>query len=147
MIPKIYGLALGAGALALSAALIFLNSEVWSGSTGRSNIAQGKLVYDRLCASCHGVALEGQENWRTRRADGKLPAPPHTVDGHTWHHPDSILFGITKYGLKNIAPEGYQTDMPAFEGILSDYDIKAVISYIRSTWPDDIQKRQQGMGK
>ncbi len=147
MIPKIYGLALGGGALTLSAALIFLNSGGWGGFTDKPNLAQGKLVYDRLCASCHGLALEGQENWRVRRADGKLPAPPHNVNGHTWHHPDSVLFEITKYGLKNIVPEGYQTDMPAFEGILSDYDIKEVISYIRSTWPDDIQKRQQGMGK
>ena len=30
----------------------------------------GKNVYAENCASCHGIALEGQANWRQRDADG-----------------------------------------------------------------------------
>lgn len=51
----------------------------------------GKKVYDANCASCHGVKLEGEENWRERGPDGLLPAPPHDETGHTWHHPDALL--------------------------------------------------------
>lgn len=28
-----------------------------------------------------------------------MPAPPHDDSGHTWHHADDVLFGITKHGL------------------------------------------------
>ena len=34
----------------------------------------GRVVYAENCASCHGVALEGQVNWRQRGADGCLRA-------------------------------------------------------------------------
>jgi len=57
-----------------------------------------------------------------------LPAPPHDASGHTWHHPDSDLFGITKHGLGPYAPAGYQSDMPAFGGTLSDEEIAAVLA-------------------
>ena len=62
-------------------------------------VSLGKQVYAQNCASCHGVALEGQANWQQRDADGYLPAPPHDETGHTWHHPDSYLFLLTKYGI------------------------------------------------
>ena len=52
----------------------------------------GKAIYAENCASCHGVVLEGQANWRQRDAEGYLPAPPHDETGHTWHHPDPYLF-------------------------------------------------------
>ena len=41
------------------------------------NIVDGEENYQAHCASCHGVDLEGQPNWRTMKADGSLPAPPH----------------------------------------------------------------------
>ena len=62
----------------------------------------GRVVYAENCASCHGVALEGQDDWQQRDADGYLPAPPHDETGHTWHHPDPYLFLITKYGIEDI---------------------------------------------
>ena len=62
----------------------------------------GRVVYAENCASCHGVALEGQANWRQRDADGYLPAPPHDETGHTWHHPDAYLLLMTKYGIEEM---------------------------------------------
>ena len=41
------------------AAIDYRNGEV---------VAQGKAAYAELCASCHGSGLEGQANWRERRA-------------------------------------------------------------------------------
>ena len=41
----------------------------------------GTLVYNNNCASCHGINLEGQEQWRQPDADGYMPAPPHEKMG------------------------------------------------------------------
>lgn len=107
-------------------------------------VARGKAIYDRYCAACHGASLEGQPNWELRLANGRLPAPPHDASGHTWHHPDSVLFGITKFGLVpgKYAPPKYESDMPAFGQQLSDEEIWAVLAYIKSTWPDKILAAQ-----
>jgi len=105
--------------------------------------AQGRVLYARECASCHGADLSGQPDWRQRKPDGRLPAPPHDASGHTWHHPMSMLFDMTKYGLvPPLAPEGYVSDMPAFAGTLSDDEIRDVLAYIESTWSEDIRARR-----
>ena len=100
-----------------------------------AQIALGQKIYVQECASCHGLQLEGQPNWRRRLPNGRMLAPPHDESGHTWHHPDEVLFGITKHGLvPPYAPAGYESDMPAFAGKLSDAEIRAVLAYIRSHW-------------
>ncbi len=106
-------------------------------------VALGQGLYAKACASCHGVNLEGQADWRIRRADGRLPAPPHDETGHTWHHPDDQLFAMTKFGPAAFAGlDDYKSDMPAFEGVLSDREIRAVLAYIKSTWPAEVRARQ-----
>ncbi len=103
-------------------------------------VLNGSRIYDENCASCHGANLEGQPNWRARDADGRLPAPPHDESGHTWHHDSEALFALTKYGIAAVINNpDYQSNMPAYEDILSDDDIIAVLSYIKSTWPDEIR--------
>jgi mono/diheme cytochrome c family protein len=110
-------------------------------------VARGKALYERYCAACHGTRLEGQPNWQERLPTGRMPAPPHDASGHTWHHPDSVLFGMTKYGLVpgKYAPPHYESDMPAFGGTLSDEEIWAVLAYIKSRWPPEIQRAQAEM--
>jgi mono/diheme cytochrome c family protein len=109
------------------------------------SLATGRIIYDQHCAACHGRNLEGQPNWRERPPNGRLPAPPHDASGHTWHHPDDVLFGITKHGIGAYAPAGYESDMPGFDGKLTDDEIRAVLAFIKSTWPPDIQARQAAM--
>jgi mono/diheme cytochrome c family protein len=98
----------------------------------------GKRLYAANCASCHGKNLEGQPNWQNRNQDGRMPAPPHDSTGHTWHHADALLIELTRFGLTKIAGPDYKSDMPAFDGVLSDREIVAVLSYIKSTWPKKI---------
>jgi mono/diheme cytochrome c family protein len=124
----------------MSAALIVACSDAPlppSGADPRdaAKVALGAKLYAANCAVCHGARLEGQANWRERLPSGRLPAPPHDEEGHTWHHTDEVLFGITKYGVTpKYAPPGYQSDMPAFADKLSDDEIWAVLSFIESHW-------------
>ena len=51
------------------------------------------------------------------------------ASGRTWHHPDRVLFAITKNGVvPPHAPAGYQGEMPAFGGSLSDEEIWAALT-------------------
>jgi len=99
-------------------------------------IAQGRQVYADQCATCHGADLAGQPDWRTPLPSGRLPAPPHDASGHTWHHSDEILFRIVREGTAAIVGGGYESDMPGFADALSDAEIRAVLDYIKSTWPE-----------
>lgn len=105
-----------------------------------AQLALGEKAYAQHCAACHGAKLEGQPDWRRKLPNGRMPAPPHDDSGHTWHHPDDVLFGITKRGVGRYAPPGYESDMPAFAGTLSDGEIRAVLAFIASRWSPEVQK-------
>jgi len=106
-------------------------------------LMEGEAIYKAECAACHGARLEGQPDWQTRRADGRLPAPPHDASGHTWHHPMPQLVAIVKHGMvPPNAPEGYASDMPAFAGKLTDRQITHVLAWIESRWPAEIRAQR-----
>ncbi len=109
--------------------------------------ARGQALYAMHCAACHGANLEGQADWRQRLPSGRMPAPPHDDSGHTWHHPDKVLFGITKEGLVpgRYAPPGYASDMPAFGKTLADQDIRAVLAFIQSRWSSRVWQAREEM--
>ena len=141
-------LLVGVGILLTVAVIFYLSSPAKKAETSisllpndRSVTSLGVSVYGDNCASCHGVALEGEANWRQRDADGYMPAPPHDVTGHTWHHSDSYLFLMTKYGIEKMIGKKYPNNMPAFEDKLTDEEIIAALSYIKSTWPSRIKRR------
>ena len=129
------------GAIAVA---LFQEGKILADPANPQQVARGEVIYARHCAACHGPRLEGQPNWQEKLPTERMPAPPHDASGHTWHHPDSILFGITKHGLVpgKYAPPKYESDMPAFAGQLSDEDNWAVLAYIKSTWPDKIRNAQ-----
>ena len=135
----------------IAAALVTVAALGVAGCSERSGPApfelmEGENIYKVECASCHGKRLEGQADWRTRRADGKLPAPPHDASGHTWHHPMEQLVAITKFGMvPPNAPENYVSDMPAFAGKLNDQQIANVLAWIESQWPAEVRTRRAEM--
>lgn len=87
----------------------------------------GQPLYQQNCASCHGDAV-------TRPP---VPfAPPHTDDGHTWHHPDRNLVDWILDGVP------LATAMPEFRGQLTEDEVKAVLAYIKTFWPERIQEQQ-----
>ena len=106
-------------------------------------ISVGQRVYAQHCAECHGARLEGAADWQIQDEGGAFRPPPHDADGHTWHHSDRILIEAVALGGSRL-PEGIggSSDMPAFGEVLTADEIAAVLSYIKSSWPEDIRAIQ-----
>jgi mono/diheme cytochrome c family protein len=126
----------------LFAVAIFAATPAFADDPDPATIQQGQQIYASNCATCHGANLQGQPDWKHRLANGRMPAPPHDVTGHTWHHSDRDLFNLTNLGVAAVMGDGYESDMPAFGGKLSDDEVKAVLDYIKSTWPTRAQEAQ-----
>lgn len=96
--------------------------------------------YNFYCAHCHGVEGGGQPRgegpgtveWT--ESLGYHTVPLHNSEGHTWQHPDQVLFEVIKYGIEsplNLYP------MSAHGDRLSDDEIWAVIEYMKRFWTDE----------
>ena len=147
---------IAAGAAALAAALALGAWFLLRGVDGDPPLADasdpelvtlGAAVYREHCAACHGRNLEGEPGWRRRRPDGTLPAPPHDETGHTWHHPDELLFRLTREGPAAVAGKGYRSTMPGFAGVLDDREILASLAYIKSRWPRRVREAQERLNR
>jgi len=113
---------------------------------GGADIAQGARLYGEACAACHGPDLEGQPDWQIVGPDGIFPAPPHDGNGHTWHHSDAVLFAYVKLGGAQALAEqgvtGFASGMPEFGSRLSDREVRDVLAFIKSKWPDRARAAQ-----
>lgn len=139
---------LGGVAIAVVAVTVLLWSQGAGAQTAEllpyqdaAAVRRGAELYQNYCASCHGDQLQGQANWRERDGEGYLPAPPHDVTGHSWHHGDAQLLAITRQGTAALVGSGYRSRMQGYEGVLSEQDILAVLAFIKSSWPPEIIER------
>ncbi|KAA9009490.1 cytochrome c [Histidinibacterium aquaticum] len=114
---------------------------------GGRDIDAGAALYAEHCASCHGAELEGQPDWQSPGPDGVLPAPPHDVTGHTWHHDSQLLLDYVRLGgaaaLEARGVSGFESGMPGLGDQLSESDILDILGFIRSTWPEHAKRVQQ----
>ena len=136
---------IAAGTVAAVFWLVGTQSAAEETPLATTDIVRGEALYAENCASCHGANLEGQPNWRVRGPDGRLPAPPHDETGHTWHHDDALLFDYTKFGGRELMVQRgmeFDSGMPGFADSLTDQEIRDILGYIRSTWPEDIREMQ-----
>lgn len=140
-------LGIGVAGLGLGLGWPWLAAHVVSDDASAATIALGKRLYAKRCATCHGVGLEGQRDWKRPLPSGRMRAPPHDASGHTWHHPDGVLFRITRDGPAAIVSRGYQSDMPAFGKVMSDGEIRAVLAFIKSIWPERERQYQAEMSR
>jgi len=89
-------------------------------------ISLGKTVYDQRCATCHGGQGEGKPpNW-----------PP--LAGNQSIQMESAVNAI-RMVLNGGYPPGTEGNprpygMPPFAGLLSDNEVAAVVSFVRTTW-------------
>jgi mono/diheme cytochrome c family protein len=111
-------------------------------------MAQGKKVYEQICAACHGADGMGKPG----------QAPPLTGSEIVTAKGYSRLAHIPLLGLNGpIEIKGQQMSFPsgmaAMGAALSDADLAAVLSYIRTSWgnkadvvmPEDIKGVRAGM--
>lgn len=96
-------------------------------------VAQGREIFIRHCAVCHGKDAAATPNWRRPDAAGNYPPPPLNGSAHTWHHPLPVLRETIQQGG---APLGGV--MPGFAGKLSEQETDAVIAWFQSLWSDEI---------
>lgn len=100
-------------------------------------ISSGEVLYQQNCASCHGINGEANPGWE--QAKGKEAAPPLNGSAHTWHHSMEQLTRTIRQGSIQIGGS-----MPSFESKLSDQNIKHIIAYFQSKWPDNIYQQWAG---
>ena len=102
-----------------------------------SMVLTGEAIYNKNCVSCHGPTGQGlAKDWKVKDENGNYPAPPLNGTAHTWHHsPAQLLYTINKGGVEM----GGQ--MPAFEKRLTEEEKKALIDYMYSLWPKEIQEK------
>ncbi|MBL6080126.1 cytochrome c [Belnapia sp. T18] len=126
----------------LAGTLLALRAEAAEPGAG---LARGERLYAAECASCHGRALEGQPRWWQADAAGQVPAPPLDGSGHAWQHPDAQLYEFIAHSMVSVAGPGYRSAMPAFAGRLAEDDIRAVIAFIKSRWPEGTRAAQTAL--
>ncbi len=100
-------------------------------------VAEGRALYETYCAVCHGADLAGAANWREPDTDGGYRPPPQDGTGHTWHHSDRLLTELVKQGGQSA-----RSRMPAFEGILSDGEIRSILAFFKSVWSEEARTFQ-----
>ena len=88
--------------------------------------AAGQAVYARICITCH-------------QANGKgLPGVFPPLDGSDWvkGNPETIVKIVLKglQGPVTVSGQTFNSQMPAWQSVLKDADIAAVVSYVRSNW-------------
>lgn len=95
-------------------------------AAGGASAAAGEKVYTTNCSSCHQANGKGQP--------GVFPP----LDGNpTVTGPAAEVISIVKNGKSGkitVNGTSYNGQMPAWKGTLSDGDIAAVVTYIRSAW-------------
>jgi mono/diheme cytochrome c family protein len=86
-----------------------------------SDLEQGRAIYERHCADCHGPEGKGDG----QQATSLSPRPGNLISAHTSAKSDQEL-------LKIIAKGRPRTAMTAWDDRLSPEEQVAVLAYIRS---------------
>jgi mono/diheme cytochrome c family protein len=93
-------------------------------NTGKT-AGNGAQVYSQNCSSCHQANGQGNTAFPPLAKNPVVTGPPATVI----HIVKNGLTGPVKVNGKT-----FNGQMPAWKGQLSDGDIAAVISYVRTSW-------------
>jgi mono/diheme cytochrome c family protein len=90
------------------------------GCANAADLKDGKAVYDMICVTCHGPTGTPDATMVAKLGVKDLRAP-------------ELRSRITTYLVENQVKHGSKNKlMPAFDGALSDVQIKAVADYVSS---------------
>jgi mono/diheme cytochrome c family protein len=92
--------------------LFVLLATVTMNAATAADYFNGRKIYETYCLACHGFDGKSME-----------PGMPDFSSGDTLFRPDSELFTQIRQG-KGV--------MPAYRGMLTDSEIRDVITYLRS---------------
>ena len=110
--------------VAVVALLTLLVSQVVKAENGLGNPKRGKNIYDRVCLRCHGEKLDG----RGPEAQFLKIAPTDLQSLSSRTKSDWELLIVIGHGVMFTPMHGYRD-------LLSEQDIKDVLSYIRIEAP------------
>lgn len=101
-------------------------TELQPASDADAFVNRGKVVFETVCALCHGADGAGKPN----------QAPP--LAGSEWVlGPEGRVIRITLHGLTGpitVKGQEWNLAMPAMGAALPPEDLAAVVSYIRQAW-------------
>ena len=93
-------------------------------------VTQGRQVFLRICAQCHGENAAGYAN--------ELDAPALNSTEHAFHHPDQQIHDWIVNGKLGLGRQ-----MPPLSDQLTDGEVHAVIDYLHTLWTDEQLAAQQ----
>ena len=111
-------------ALGLAGISFMGGCEVDSQDAFKSNLELGKVRFQSYCAACHKLDGTGQEN-----------GPPPLAGSNWVAGPETRIIKIVLHGLRGsieVKGKTYDLEMLSFGPILSDEEIAATLSYVRS---------------
>jgi S-disulfanyl-L-cysteine oxidoreductase SoxD len=117
-------------------------SAVVAGQSNAELVERGRQLYSTACASCHGEDLQGDPGWPQPLANGTRPASPLDARSQATEHDDEWIFRTIAEGGQATAAPGEISTMPAFGSTMTETQIWAMIAYIKSTWPPEVQQKQ-----
>ena len=125
---RVVVLAMRAAAIALKSSRLVAGKLAAAAVPPGEGAAGGKgaTVFANSCSGCHGANGQGQPG-----AFPPLAKNPH-VTGDPTEVIHTVLYG--RAGALQVNGSTYNGQMPAWKGQLSNADIAAAITYIRSSW-------------
>jgi mono/diheme cytochrome c family protein len=107
-----------------AALLLLVSSPAGLAESGFGNPKRGKQIFEQLCVRCHGIKLDGRGPDATSLRSA--PADLQSLSSRT--KSDWELLIIISYGVM-------YTPMHGFRDVMTEQDIKDVLSFIRMEAP------------
>jgi mono/diheme cytochrome c family protein len=101
-------------------------------------VARGEALFAQYCQQCHGSGAQGENPLNPMgggKPGGGYLAPALNAQGHAHHHPPHVLLGYLRDG----SPAA-DSPMRGFKDRLTEKDMRAVLGYVWSLWPESIQR-------